>query len=272
MKPAAWVSSWWIGLAVWLVTAAHEHAAPSAETASPGASKLKYEAPQHLTGTLYAAGHNDPKVLFHFKRVATRSGSTLKVQRDFTYPDGRLAARERVVYEGDALVSYALEELQIGAAGSARLQRTPENPAKGRIEFTYTPEPGGRARTRTEDLAENTLIADMVGPFLTAHWEALARGDKVKCRYLVVPRRETVGFTFVKDSEAKWHGRDVLLIRMEPSSKWVATLVAPLFFTLEQAPPHRVLQYAGRTTPKVQISGKWKDLDAVTVFDWDSAH
>jgi hypothetical protein len=51
----------------------------------------------------------------------------------------------------------------------------------------------------------------------------------------------------------------------------LATLVDPLYFTLEKAPPHRVLRYAGRTTPKTQVGGKWKDLDAVTVFDWDSA-
>ncbi len=63
----------------------------------------------------------------------------------------------------------------------------------------------------------------------------------------------------------------VLVVRMEPSSSFLGTLVDPLVFTLEQAPPHRVLQYVGRTTPKIQVAGKWKDLDAVTVFDWKSA-
>jgi hypothetical protein len=35
--------------------------------------------------------------------------------------------------------------------------------------------------------------------------------------------------------------------------------------------PHRVREYTGRTTPKIQVKGKWKDLDATTVFDWDTA-
>jgi hypothetical protein len=58
---------------------------------------------------------------------------------------------------------------------------------------------------------------------------------------------------------------------MEVSSLLLAPLVDPLFFTIEKAPPHRVLQYVGRTTPKIQSRGKWKDLDAVTVIDWETA-
>jgi hypothetical protein len=79
---------------------------------------------------------------------------------------------------------------------------------------------------------------------------------------------ETVGFAFRKDSETTWHGRKVIIVKMEPSSRIIAALVEPLFFTIESAPPHRVVQYVGRTTPKIQAGGKWKDLDAVTVFDW----
>jgi hypothetical protein len=269
MKSATWVSSCLVGLAVTWPTAANEHAL---FTPAPLKwAELNLEHPQYLSGTLYAEEPTDPKVLFKFRRVAHRSGATLTVQNEFSYPDGKLAVRERVVYEGDTLVSYALEELQLGAVGSASLRRSPENPSKGSIEFTYAREAGGRAKTRTEGLAENTLIADMVGPFLTSHWKALGRGEKVKCHFIVVPRQQTVGFTFVKDSESTWQGLETMVIRMEASSPFVAALVDPMFFTIEKAPPHRVLQYAGRTTPKIQAGGKWKDLDAVMVFDWDSA-
>ena len=122
-----------------------------------------------------------------------------------------------------------------------------------------------------EALRDNPLIADMVAPFLLSHWAALQRGEKVRCRYIVVPRCETVGFTFVIDSTALRAGQPVNVIRMEATSPFVAALVDPLYFTFEQRPPYRVLQYAGRTTPKVQVNGQWKDLDGVTVFDWASA-
>jgi hypothetical protein len=138
----------------------------------------------------------------------------LKVQRDFTYPDGKLAARERVVYEGDAWVSFELEGSQIGAAGSASLRHTTGNPVKDTIEFEYRSEAGGRTKTATETLKGNVLICDMVGPFLASNWDGLARGEEVKCRYIVVPRKETVGFTFrhVKTATS-WS-------RSESSSKW----------------------------------------------------
>jgi hypothetical protein len=56
---------------------------------------------------------------------------------------------------------------------------------------------------------------------------------------------------------------------MEATSRVIALLVDPLFFTIEKAPSHRVLEYEGRTTPKTKSGNKWKDLDAVTVFDWE---
>ena len=255
----------WVWAVAWLAGGTGESRLGAAD------AELKYEAPQYLTGAIYGQGADSKKLLYHFKRVATRSGSTLKVERTYTYPDGKPAARERVVYEGDSLVSLELEELQIGAAGSARVRRSAPNAAKGSIDFEYRAEPGGRTKTSSEALKANTILGDMVGPFLASNWDALARGDQVKCRYLVVPRRETVGFTFVKSGESTWQGKEVMLVKMEASSVLLAALVDPLFFTMEKAAPHRVLQHAGRTTPKLQVGSKWKDLDAVTVFDWANA-
>lgn len=255
------------GLALALLVARPSHTVIAAS--SPGPSASGYEEPRFLTGSIYS--RDSKQLLFKFKRVAERSGSTLKVERDFTYPDGKVAAREQVVYEGDALVSYRLDESQIGAGGTATILRVPGNPAKGSIQFEYSKEAGTSPKRHTETLRENTLIADMVGPFLLAHWEALRRGEKVKCRYVVVPRTETVGFTFSREAGEVSAGQNEITVKMQPSSTFVSVLVDPLFFTIEEASPHRVLQYVGRTTPKIQVGQKWKDLDAVTVFDWKSA-
>ena len=83
-----------------------------------------------------------------------------------------------------------------------------------------------------------------------------------------MPRRETVGFTFSRDSETNWQGQAALVVKMEATSRIVAALVDPLLFTIQKAAPHHVLQYIGRTTPKKLTGGKAEDLDAVTVFDW----
>ena len=231
---------------------------------------LKYESPELLTGSIYAQDSGQKQVLFKFKRVAKRSGSTLTVLREYTYPDGKHAAREQVTYHGDNLVSYALEELQCGSVGSARIQRAPDNPGKGNIDFEYRPNLASPARPKTssESLRGDTINSDMVATFLSTHWAELASGTKVRCRYLVVPRRETVGFTFVKDSESTFQGKPVFIIRMEATSLIIAALVDPVLFTVEAGGKHRLLQYVGRVTPKAKKGDDWVDLDAVAVYDW----
>ena len=96
------------------------------------------------------------------------------MQRDFSYPDGKLAARERIVYEGDTLVSYELDETQIGAKGSARIERTATMLITA-FNFEYATE--AQTKARSEAWQENTLIADMVAPFLVAQWDAPLHGD-----------------------------------------------------------------------------------------------
>lgn len=235
------------------------------ETADPGELKFKYEEPSYLSGAIYARDHS--RLLFNFKRVASRVGGQLDVQRDFTYPDGKLAAHEHVLYKNDGLALYELEQNQTGAAGRVQIECLAQSRA---IDFKYTRQ-NGRVLRHAETWQPSTLIADMIGPFLVSHWSALARGDKVKCRVIVVSRAQTIGFNFVKDSETTRDGQPVLVVKMAASSLLVAALVDPLLFTIEQAPPHRVLEYSGRTTPKIKEAGKWKDLDAVTVFDWKTA-
>jgi hypothetical protein len=246
--------------------------APAADTITNRSdAALKYEEPRHLTGAIYGQGAEKEKLFYKFQRTATRSGSQLTVQRDYTSPDGRLAAQERAVYEGNDMVSYELKEPTIGSEGSATIKRDAKNPAKGSIEFQFKSETGAKPKLDSEALRENTLVNDMIAPYLASHWDALIGGEKLKCRYVVVPRKETVGFTFVKESESTWRNQSVIILKMEPTSPIISALVDPLYFTMQKAPPHHILQYVGRTTPKVQVGGKWKDLDAVTVYDWDSA-
>jgi hypothetical protein len=272
MSAKCWAKSLPMGIAAILIAGWAGQTNCSGDPTNTNGPALKYEDPKLLLGTVYAKDSGQQQVLFKFKRVATRSGSTLNVLREYTYPDGKPAARERVVYEGDNLVSYALDELQIGAAGTVKVRRNPANPARNTLLFAYTKNlaSGSQPKTSTEALRNDTLIGDMVAPFLAAHWAELSKGDKVKCRFVVVPRRETVGFTFAKDSETTLQGRRVVIIRMEATSLIIAKLVDPVVFTLEKDGQHRVLQYVGRVTPKAKAGNKWNDLDARFVFEWPS--
>jgi hypothetical protein len=261
-----------IRIAAILISAWASQATSFGDTTNTNGTPLKYEEPKLLMATIYATDSGRQKALFKFKRVATRSGARLNVLREYTYPDGKPATRDRLVYEGDNLVSYALQELQIGAAGSVKIRRDASNPAKSVLLFDYTKDlaSGSKPKTSTETMRNDTLTGDTVAPFLASHWGELMNGGMVKCRYVVVPRRETVGFTFAKQSETTLHGRAVVIIRMEPTSLIIARLVDPVFFTVEKDSPHRVLEYVGRVTPKAKVGSKWDDLDATCVFEWPS--
>jgi len=226
---------------------------------------LKYEFPTSLTGTIYAA--TGTNVLFTFKRTATRAGTNLNVLREYAAPDGKLAARETLTYHGDQLAAYVLEELQTGAKGSVTFVNDRSNPAAGRIKFNFLA-PGGQSEDATESLRPDTLASDMVPPFLADQWADLMKGREVNCRYLFVPRKETIGFTFSRYAETTWRGKPAVVVRMKASSWAVGLAVDPLFFTMEKDGQHRILQFTGRTTPKIKFKAGWKDVDAVTVFDW----
>jgi hypothetical protein len=141
-----------IRLAVVLFAGWASQAACSGESANTNGLPSKYEEPKLWLGTIYANDSGRQYALFKFKRVVARSGSQVNVLREYTYPDGKLAARERFVYEGNDLVSYALDELQIGTAGSVKVQRDAANPGKSTLRFEYTKDlaSASKAKTSTE--------------------------------------------------------------------------------------------------------------------------
>lgn len=227
------------------------------------AAGADYLEPQLLTGSIY--DQPGGRVLFTFRRTATQTGDVVRVLREFRNPDGSMAAQERVLYERGRLVRLELEESQIGASGQALIEPAQE---QERIEFRYTPR-SGKPKRRLETTGEEALISDMLPGFLLAHWDELERGDVLRFRYIVVPRLETIAFKLRCESTTEFHGKKVLRIRMEPASWIIAQVLDPLVFTVELNRPHRILQYWGRTTPKIRNGQNWRDLDALTVFKWD---
>jgi hypothetical protein len=244
----------------------HCFAAPGAEQALT--HFLKYEDPKNLTATIYSIDRK--KAVFKFSRRSVRKGEQLEVFRTYSYPNGTPAFAEKVIYQGDNLQEYDVDDLQLGARGSARITSSPGDSAKKIISYEYTKDihSTSKPKTRTELFQTACLVGDMVPPFLMDHWAELLRGEAVRCRYIVLDRRETVGFTFAKDSETHRDGKEVIIVKMSPTSRIISALVDPLFFTLEKGGQHRILEYSGRTALNVKEGNKWKDFDGITVFDW----
>jgi len=232
---------------------------------------VDYGQPKLLTGMVYEMSSGTNKVLFMFKRTAVRSNATVSVTRDFIYPNGSLAAHEEAVYESGNLVWFQLDERQTGAKGSATVACDAKMQGKQKLLFDWVTGQDSSAKKKTDSEAfqGDTLVGDMISYFIPAHWNQLARGEAVNFRFIAPSRLETVGFKLVKEADVTWRGQPALRLRMEPSSFIIAQIVDPLFFIVEKSGEHRLLEYIGRTTPKMRDGNKWKDLDARTVYDWD---
>lgn len=231
------------------------------------AEPFDYAQPALFTGTVYeSASHK--KVLFKFRRTAVRSGATVRVERKFTLPDGTIAATEKIVYESGRMVSCEMKELQAGLWGNIQIKDDPKNPARQKITINHGHEGDAKRNGTTEDLSKDVLIDDTIYPFMLQHWDELMRGGTAKFRFVSLEWEKTFGFKLSKSSESTQDGTPVVTIKMEPTNLLVAHLINPLIFTVEKSGLHRVVEYWGRTTPRIKSGKSWKYLDADTVFDW----
>lgn len=256
---------WTALLAAWLLALPAACADDLAN--SPAAGAYDYASPRLLTGTLYALGSHRTKVLFTFRRTATRAGDTVNVRRQFLAPNGSVAAEEDVVYNAGRLASLQMHEFQAGVSGA--LQIVPDAKHPGRQDLVIGFSRGSKpSKPVTQSLPPDTVVDDTLYPFLRAHWDDLMRGRAVKFHFVSLEWERTFVFRLVRTGETVQDGRTVEQIKMQPANFFVAELVRPLVFAVEKDSPHRILSYTGRTTPRLRKGKAWKYLDAETVFNW----
>jgi hypothetical protein len=240
-------------------------------SASRAASEsVDYLQPRQLLGSVFPIGGGQP--LFRSERRSFETNDAVNVISDFTSANGEVAVRSRTVFREGQLVSLEEEQLQLGEKGSVVIAPDSKHPGIRKLIFSYTAGHGSAAHTATasETLQNDTLANGMIGPFIAFHFDLLQQGRSVKFRLLVLSRKETIGFKLIKEAESSHNGVPIVRLRMEPTSIIIARLVDPLFFEVEKEPPHRVLQYKGRTSLFLRSGNKWKELDATCVYDWAS--
>jgi len=241
-------------------------AADAARPAAP--APFDFSEPRLLTGTLFEIGSGQKKILFTFRRTASRTNDTVSVERKFLCPDGSVAAAENITYASGQLVSFQMREFQSGVSGGILVEPDPKKPARQKLFISYTrglDPPKGDA----QNLPADTVIADSLYPYMLAHWDDLMRGVSVKFRFVSMEKETTYMFRLVKAGETQRDGHALVQLEMEPTNLLVSQFVDPLVFTVEKGGQHRVLSYIGRTTPRVKKGKAWKYLDAETVFDWN---
>ncbi len=197
-------------------------------------------------------------VLYTLSHEAKAAGASRTAKNTFLAPDGAEVVIESTSFEGGRVTSYQQIQKQVGSDGKAEIQG-------GQVVFTLVKD--GKTSTAKEKLRDNFVVGPSLIPYLQSRWSQVLAGKTTDVRFAVVDRKETVGFSLKKEKDVDYKGAKAVVVKMKPTSLLISALVDPLYFTLDAA-TGRVLELEGRVLPKRRDDGKWKDLDAVTVYEY----
>jgi hypothetical protein len=209
-----------------------------------------------LRGKVFEKGTDRTNLLFDYQRNEKKDGYSTVIKGVFTAPDKSIAVVDEAVLADGKLRKYCIQQHQLNQQGEVVVEGN-------KLRFSYTKD--GKTETNTEDLPELFAVAPTLVDTIAHNRVAILKGDTLKIRYIVLDRKETVGFSLFKVEEKKVGGVEAVVVKMKPSSFLIAAIVDPVFFTLRKD-DFRTMEVLGRTLPKRRVDEKWKDLDGDTVY------
>jgi hypothetical protein len=209
-----------------------------------------------MNGIVYDKESHQTKVLYRWQRVEQGDAKHLSVKLQFKNIDGTLAAEETATVENSKVVEYAVNQVQTNERGKLLVN-------EGKVNFEYTRE--GKTETNQENLADNLVVPPTVVDYVLARFDKIKAGETIPVRLGVLDRKETVGFEFFKDKDKSTP--DTVVVKMKPSSIFIAAVVDPLYFTFDSE-GKGLIEIVGRTLPKQKVDGQWRDLDANIVYHY----
>ncbi len=235
-------------ICLYFCSAAPAHAAPS-QTTNTRRGKIF-----SLDDTQYT------KQLFSYERIEIKEANTLKVVTKFKELDGKTNCEETLSYENNELKKYVYNQVAVGDLGEAEFR-------EGKIFYHF--HSGTTDKTDHEDLEPNTLVSDMIESFLQKNWDLLEKEETLKIRYVLVERLDTIGFKFFKVKDILYEGKNAILVRMKPTSIFIAALAPSIELVMQKDAPHKLLETRGRLAirvpeiPKPQSRKDWHAIDAI---------
>ncbi len=207
-------------------------------------------------GSIYEEGSNKQKLIYRVKRDEVLNSDLSKIV--FSDLLGKEVVSEELILEHSKISKYLVHHKQLGEERSMEVK-------EGKIYFQVTRE--GQVSKDDEKLTDNLVVGPTIVDYLKKNWSLLLSGKEVEVRYAALERKETVGFKFFVDEEKKVDGKSIIVVKMKPTSFIIAALVKPLLFTFEKD-TGKLLELKGRTLPKQNVNGSWKDLDAEVVYSY----
>jgi hypothetical protein len=229
---------------------------------APGQTRAGAGAPAAGTHTvrmhLYAP--EGQTLLYEGLRTIERRDGQVVVSTTYTRPGGEVVQRTEAVYEADTLasVSYRLEDRRSGE--QELLDRDGEW-----LRMSYRAKAADAPATGSAQPAPDLRFTATVEPTILREWARLMAGEDVPFRLLVPSRQDTYRFRLRREEAPALQQPGRLIVRMEPGTWLVRQLVDAMFFALEQAPPHRLLEFRGRSSLKADDGA---DQDVRIVYEY----
>lgn len=199
-----------------------------------------------FTADLYDLSGQEKKFTYEGQREYTVD--TMNFKASYKNLDGTLAVEETAQITAGTVVRYEIQRKPTNEVGIIEVK-------DNKIIFKYH-DGQSQKKDKSEPLQPDTLVSANLFVYLQANIEKILAKQDVKFKYAVWYRQETVGFKYSYEKE---DGNSVI-VRMAPTNMLYRSLVDPIFITVDKT-SHKVTHYKGRTTPKIQVDGKFKDFD-----------
>ena len=190
------------------------------------------------------------KHLYEAERTIESADGRVTERTVFRKASGEAIQQSETVYDDASLklISHQMKDSRLGLEEEVTV-------SEGKIKFVYREAGDEEVEKDEEDWADNMIIAPTIMPLLRRNWDKLVAGEEVVFELVVASRQGTITFRLRKEAQAGVHGEPATVVVMEPDSFLIRALVNPMFYTVADAAPHRLLRYAGRTTVKADDGG-----------------
>lgn len=214
----------------------------------------------NFTGQIYEL-RADPKTdkpIYKMKHEEKSEGDLLNFHNVYAYPNDKDAVIEDVVLkDGTKLVSYHHQQKQLQTDAMIEVKAD-------KILFSFTKKDHKEEKAE-EKYQDNTVVGPSLVPYMQKNWDDLSAGKTVKVRLAVPDRRETVGFDLKKHDSST---EEKLAVKMAATNFAISMLVDPLYFYFDSK-TKKLVEMKGRTQTKREENGRFKDLDAFTVYTYE---
>lgn len=196
--------------------------------------------------------------IIDLKVAGFADGEVTQQTAQFSDLAGKLLVEERAVLKGVVIMKVEFDQKQTGAKGVVDFD--------GKVAKFKKIE-AGKTETSEEMIKGDFVLTSNFQHYVKTKWKELTEGGTVSFRFGVWERLETVGFQLTKVKDEVEGGRNVIVIRMKPSSFLISMLVKPIEFKFN-ADGTRLLQSKGPVQPKLQDGTAWKDQNGVAIYTY----